>query len=96
MNDTSPCVTQMGSNTKRSTAKKNVVKTNKSHKNRKKLFSELSFVEDHQETFYIGLNENVMGAYNPVTAKVVNLEEATDLAKNWVKFGILICNRIKL
>ena len=85
MDETSPCVTQMGSTSKRSTTKKNVIKKTRSTKNKKKLFDELSFVEDHQETFYIGLNENIMGAYNPVTAKTINYEEATDLAKNWVK-----------
>jgi hypothetical protein len=80
----SPCITQMGSTKKRSAAKKTKLIRTRPPKNKKQLFPELSFVEDHQETFYIGLNENVKGAYNPVTAKVVDLKTADDVVKNWV------------
>ena len=84
MSNTSPCATQMGSTTKRSTTKKNLIKKPRTVKNKKKLFPELSFVEDHQETFYVGLNENVLGAFNPVTAKIVDPSAAEDLVKGWV------------
>ena len=51
---------------------------------KKQLFEALSFVEGHQETFYLGLNENVIGVLNPVQAKVIDIENAEDLAKDWV------------
>lgn len=62
--------------------KKAFVKIN-SKKNKKKLtFNELTFVEPHVDTFYVGLNDEVpRGAYNPVHAKTVEL----DKAKDWVK-----------
>ncbi len=84
MVETSPYATQMGSNQKRSTSKKKIVKTRNKMKKPRALFEELSFVEDHQETFYKGLNENVMGAFNPITAKTISIDNAADLVKNWV------------
>jgi len=84
MSETSPYATQMGSNQKRSTSKKQLVKTRGKTKKPRALFEELSFVEDHQETFYIGLNENVMGAFNPLQARTIDIDKAADLVKNWV------------
>ncbi|CAF1031268.1 unnamed protein product [Brachionus calyciflorus] len=72
---------------------KNVTKTNtvsskkallkikpKKGKKKKLIFSELTFVESHVDTFYC-VNE-VHGAYNPVTAKLIDVDE--DIAKEWV------------
>ena len=56
--------------------------TKKSAKKKNKLFDELSFVEPHVDTFYIGLNDSpARAALNPVQAKVINVDEATD----WVR-----------
>lgn len=84
MSETSPLATQMGSNTKRSTSIKKLIKTKSSVKNKRQLFGQLSFVEDHQETFYLGLNEDFMSACNPVQAKLINVDNAAELAKDWV------------
>lgn len=96
MTETSPCVTQMGSSKKRSTVKKQpkLLKT-RAQKNKKQLFPQLSFVEDHQETFYIGLNENVQGAYNPITAKVVDLKTSDDVVRNWVHIQLFILRSLR-
>lgn len=71
---------------------KDLVKTNR--KTRKKnLFSELTFVEKHVDTFYIGMNENWRsGAYNPMQAKVVKIEDqnTNELVRNWVRYEIEI------
>lgn len=57
--------------------------TSKKRKTKKHLFKELSFVENHVDTFYIGLNDNpVHGAYNPMTAKLVDVDQ--DQLKDWV------------
>lgn len=68
-----------------SSSKKSLVKVKrKTSKKAKNLFEQLTFVEEHQETFYIGLNENINGANNPITAKEIDLNQAEDIAKNWV------------
>lgn len=67
-----------------STAKKDLLKTNKKSK-KKQLFAELTFVEQHVDTFYIGLNENWQSAANPKKAKTLKVDENVDeLVKNWV------------
>lgn len=58
----------------------------KKPKKKKELFEQLTFVEEHQQTFYIGLNENINGANNPIQAKEIDMEQAEEIAKNWVLF----------
>lgn len=72
--------------------KKRFVKIN-SKKNKKKLtFNELTFVEPHVDTFYVGMNDEVpRGAVNPVQAKTVDIEEAT----HWVSQSIHILDLIE-
>ena len=65
---------------------RNLVKI-KSKKKKKILFDELSFVEDHVNTFYIGLNENPRGADNPATAKLISANDpgtVEKIVKDWV------------
>ena len=78
LGDETPCV---GKSVK---SKKNLLQINSKTKKKKKLFPELTFVESHMDTFYVGLNDNLGGAYNPVKAKCVDIDEAKDLAKDWV------------
>ncbi len=63
--------------------KKKFLKIKNKKVNKKKLFPELSFVEAHQETFYC-LNENVMATSNPLQAKIVDVNDIDQIAKNWV------------
>lgn len=65
---------------KSASSKKAFVKTKKRGKKKKLIFNELTLVEPHVETFYC-LNE-INGAYNPVTAKVIEPDE--DCVKDWV------------
>lgn len=65
----------------RLTSCKNLIKI-KSKKKKRNLYDELTFVEEHVDTFYIGLNENPRGADNPLTAKVI---DADTVAKDWVR-----------
>ena len=58
-------------------------------KNRKKLvdkYQELTFVNEHVDTFYVGLNDQHNNqACNPLKAKVIKLNETDDSnVKNWV------------
>ena len=61
-------------------------------KKKKRLFNELSFVEPHVDTFYIGLNDSPLrGVLNPIQAKAINFEEG---AAEWVNYNVII-NRKK-
>jgi hypothetical protein len=51
----------------------------------KKKFNELTFVDSHVDTFYVGLNDDVRGAHNPIQANLVDIDEASDIVKNWVR-----------
>ena len=62
---------------------KNLIKI-KSKKKKRNLYDELTFVEDHVSTFYIGINENPRGADNPLTAKLADPDNMDKLAKDWV------------
>lgn len=66
------------------TGKKDLVKINTKKSTKKRnLFPELSFVEKHVDTFYIGLNDQWQAAaYNPVQAKMLN--KADQVVKDWV------------
>jgi hypothetical protein len=67
---------------------KSLIKTKKkASKKTKQIFDQLTFVEEHQQTFYIGLNENINGIQNPMHAKEIDIEQAEELAKNWVIFN---------
>jgi hypothetical protein len=55
--------------------KKRLIKIKNKNKNK---FNELSFVENHVDTFYIGLNEPYQAIDNPKQGKVV------PAAKDWV------------
>lgn len=64
--------------------------TNGKKKKKKNLFGELTFVEQHVDTFYIGLNENIyQQANNPKQAKILSIENenADELVKDWVYFN---------
>ena len=65
---------------------KHLLKINAKTSKKKNRFKELTFIESHMETFYGELNGDLRGAYNPVHAKLVDLEEAPDIVKNWVKY----------
>ena len=69
--------------TKKQTNKKtnNLLKT-KSKK--KKLYNELTFVENHVDTFYIGLNSPSKAVCNPKQAVIVDMTEADQITKDWV------------
>lgn len=71
---------------KQSDGKKDLLKTS-SRKAKKKLIGELTFVEPHLDTFYIGLNDGWKNhLVNPMQAKVLGVENANELAKNWVYY----------
>ena len=57
----------------------------KSKKKKRNLYDELTFVEEHVDTFYIGLNENHRGADNPLTAKLLDPDSGEKLARDWVR-----------
>ena len=59
----------------------------KTNKKAKAEFDQLTFVEEHQETFYIGLNENINGVQNPMHAREIDIDEAEEIAKNWVNIN---------
>ena len=58
-------------------------------KHKKKLvdkYHELTFANEHVDTFYKGLNDDYKNqAENPLQAKVININEDGDLLKDWVK-----------
>jgi len=64
---------------------KTLLKANTKAQRKKALFNELTFVDPHVETFYVGLNDDVRGAYNPVQANLVDIDEAPDIVRNWVR-----------
>ena len=71
---------------KHSEPKKDLLKTS-SRKAKKKLIGELTFIEPHLDTFYIGLNDGWKNhLVNPMQAKVLGVENANELAKNWVYY----------
>jgi hypothetical protein len=55
----------------------------KNKSKRKKLYNELTFVENHVNTFYIGLND-VKIRSNTKQALVINKNDAEELTKDWV------------
>lgn len=57
----------------------------KTKSKRKKLYNELTFVENHVDTFYIGLND-AKKKTNTKQATVIeaHMNEAGELAKDWV------------
>ena len=69
---------------KKGSKSKNFLKINTKANRRKNRYNELTFVEPHVDTFYIGLNEDIHGAYNPIHAKPIDVDEANGLVKNWV------------
>jgi len=70
---------------KKKTRGKTLLKVNTKASKKKALFNELTFVDPHVDTFYVGLNNDVRGAYNPVQANLVGIEEASDIVRNWVR-----------
>ena len=64
---------------------KTLLKVSTKAQRKKALFNELTFVDPHVETFYVGLNDDVRGAYNPVQANLVDIDEAPDIVRNWVR-----------
>ena len=64
---------------------KTLLKVNTKASKKKALFNELTFVDSHVDTFYVGLNDDVRGAYNPIQANLVDIDEASDVVKNWVR-----------
>lgn len=50
-------------------------------------YQELSFLNQHVDTFYVGLNGNNNQAINPLQARVVRLDDTNadeSIVKNWV------------
>jgi hypothetical protein len=49
-------------------------------------FRELTFAENHVDTFYKGLNENCRGVNNPLKASTIPLNESggEKVLKHWV------------
>lgn len=76
---------QAASKAPESGVKKNLLKTRRKQK-KKNLIGELSFVQPHVDTFYMGLNDNWQSAYNPMQAKSIRVEspKTDQLVKNWV------------
>lgn len=70
-------------------ARKKLLKMNKKKKLKKRIiFDELSFVEPHVDTFYVGLRTNYNSSdENQLRAKTVDIDEADTLAKDWVKLS---------
>jgi hypothetical protein len=64
---------------------KTLLKVNTKAQRKKARFKELTFVDPHVETFYVGLNDDIHGAYNPVKANLVDIDEAPDIVRNWVR-----------
>jgi hypothetical protein len=68
-------------------SKRNSNRLLKTKSKRKKLYNELTFVENHVDTFYIGLND-VKKRSNTKQAIVIDahMNEAEELAKDWVMY----------
>lgn len=85
-----PTTTKCMSSRKKSattSSRKALVKINNKKSNVKKrnLFPELSFVEQHVDTFYVGVGDNWQAAaYNPVQARTSR--KADPVVKDWVSY----------
>ena len=79
------CIDSPVNSNKKPSGKKQLIKTKSRAKTKKNLFKELTFVEEHVETFYLGLRENMYSAYNPIQAKIIDKNEAQNVVKDWVQ-----------
>jgi hypothetical protein len=80
------CYNSPVSSSKKIANKNKLIKTKtRTTKTKKNLFKELTFVEEHVETFYVGLRENMYSAYNPIQAKIIDKNEAQNVVKDWVQ-----------
>ena len=70
---------------KSSEKKKSLVKVKQHKQKANNNFSELTFIEEHMKTFYIGLNSNYRGAYNPKPAREVPIEDGEQIVKDWIQ-----------